>query len=426
MSTRAPARGSRMPDYFFLPDWPIRPGALGWIAAMLLAAVVAGELGERLLRLPRVVGYVAAGVVLGPQVLGLVDASALRSLNVFLDFAIGLVLFDLGRRVDPGWLVRNPWLAATSVAESLLAFVAVLAVLRVLGVSRSAALATAAIAAATSPAVVITVARELGARGQVTERLLLLTALDSVYAFVAVAMLYAWLHLEYRHSISAVLLHPAYLLLGSLVLAAAAAGLLHLARWRLAPGSAAESVVTLATIAAAVAVADALDLPVVLALLALGVITRTFASGRGLAAPALGAVETLAIVALFALTGAMLEATFAPAALAAALAIIVARGLGKSIGVLAFARPSGLGLRKGALVAIGLTPMSALALVMAQRTVSVYPDLATELKGTLLAAVALLEVIGPVAARFALARAGEWKGAAPRGAGRPLAPEAAP
>jgi Kef-type K+ transport system membrane component KefB len=119
----------------------------------------------------------------------------------------------------------------------------------------------------------------------------------------------------------------------------------------------------------------------------------------------------------------MLEATFAPAALAAALAIVVARVLGKSIGVLAFARPSGLGLRKGALVAIGLTPMSALALVMAHRTVSVYPDLATELKGTLLAAVALLEVIGPVAARFALVRAGESKGAPSRDQGRRLAPE---
>jgi Kef-type K+ transport system membrane component KefB len=415
-----------MPDYFFLPDWPLRPGPLGWIAAMLLVAVLAGEAGERFLRLPRVVGYVAAGVALGPQALGLVDATTLRSLGVFLDVAIGLVLFELGRRVDLGWLVRNPWLAATSVAESLLAFAAVLVVLLGIGVSLATALATAAIAAGTSPAVVITVARELGARGQVTERLLLLTALDSVYAFVAMAMLYAWLHLEYRHSLSAVLLHPTYLLLGSLALAAISAGLLHVARVRMTPGGAAESVATLATIAAAVALADALDLPVVLALLALGAIARTLARGRGLPVPALGAVEAVAIVALFTLTGAMLEATFVPAGLAAALAIVFARGIGKSVGVLAFARPSGLGLRKGVLVAIGLTPMSALALVMAHRTVTVYPDLAAELKGTLLAAVALLEVIGPIATRFALVRAGEWKGAAPRTGDRPFAPEVAP
>lgn len=410
-----------MPDYFFLPDWPLRPGPLAWIAAMLLVAVVAGEAGERFLRLPRVVGYVAAGVLLGPQALGFVDAATLRGLSVFLDVAIGVVLFELGRRVDLGWLVRNPWLAATSIAESVLAFAAVLVVLTLLGVSRAAALATAAIAAGTSPAVVITVARELGARGQVTERLLLLTALDSVYAFLAVAMLYAWLHLEYRHSLSAVLLHPAYLVLGSLALAAVAAGLLHFARARLAPGGAAESVATFATIAAAVALADALDLPVVMALLALGAITRSLAHDRGLPAPALGTVEALAIVALFTLTGAMLVVELAPLALVAAVAVTFARGLGKALGVLAFARASGLGLRKGALVAIGLTPMSALALVMAHRTVSVYPELEAELRGTLLAAVALLEVVGPIATRFALVRAGEWRGGAPRLPGRPVA-----
>jgi Kef-type K+ transport system membrane component KefB len=400
-----------MPDYFFLPDWPLRPGALGWMAAMLLVAIVAGELGERVLRLPRVVGYVAAGVVLGPQVLGFVDAGTLRRLGVFLDVAIGLVLFELGRRVDLGWLVRNPWLTATSVAESVLAFVAVFAALYALDVSRPAALATAAIAAGTSPAVVTTVARELGARGQVTDRLLLLTALDSVYAFVALAMLYAWLHFQYRHSLSAVLLHPAYLVLGSLALAAAAGGLLHAVRARLEPGGATEAVATFSTLAGAVALADALDLPVVLALLALGAITRSLARGRGVPTPSLGALDSLAVVVLFTLTGAMLEVVLTPAALTAAVAIVLARAAGKAVGVLAFAGPSGIGLRKAGLVAIGLTPMTALALVMAHRTAAVYPELALELAGTLLAAVALLEVVGPIATRFAISRAGEWRGA---------------
>jgi hypothetical protein len=46
-----------------------------------------------------------------------------------VDLALGLVLFDLGRRMDLQWMKREWTLAATGLAESLLAFGAVFATL---------------------------------------------------------------------------------------------------------------------------------------------------------------------------------------------------------------------------------------------------------------------------------------------------------
>jgi hypothetical protein len=51
--------------------------------------------------------------------------------------------------------------------------------------------------------------------------------------------------------------------------------------------------------------------------------------------------------------------------------------------------------------------MSGLAVVMVQDTALVYPQFGRELAGILLSAVAVLEILGPLATQFALRRAGE-------------------
>src|SRR5437870_3996779 len=55
----------------------------------------------------------------------------------------------------------------------------------------------AAIGIATSPAVVMRITADLGAQGQVTQRALLLTALNSSVAVLALTALVPWLYLEY-------------------------------------------------------------------------------------------------------------------------------------------------------------------------------------------------------------------------------------
>src|SRR6185295_15573401 len=86
------------------------------------------------------------------------------------------------------------------------------------GVGSLHAAVAAAIGVATSPAVVILVAQELKAEGQVTERALNLTAINSVVAFVLVTMLLSWVHHEYRGGWMVAMLHPVYLFGGSLLL----------------------------------------------------------------------------------------------------------------------------------------------------------------------------------------------------------------
>src|SRR4029079_3370187 len=130
----------------------------------------------------------------------------------------GVVLFQLGQRVDLGWMRRNPALLATSRLEGSIELAAMLAVPLLLEEPPPLAALAAAIGIATGPAVALSLIREVRAQGQVTERMLLLTSLNCVYAFVVVNILLAWLHQEYSNEWLSIFGHPLYLIFGSLLL----------------------------------------------------------------------------------------------------------------------------------------------------------------------------------------------------------------
>jgi Kef-type K+ transport system membrane component KefB len=391
----------------FLPIWPPQLGPVPWISLLLLVAVVLGEVVERWIRVPRLLGWVVAGAVMGPAFFGIVDRAVLAQLRPLLEIATGLVLFELGQRVDLGWLQRNPWLLATSITENLFAFIAVFVLLLLLGVPSVIAAGAAGLGMATSPAVVLTLSKEARAQGQVNERLLLLTALNGIFAFVALSALFAWLHVEKRSGWLTVIAHPVYLIAGSTALAGLFALVTLDLLGRLGKRPDAQFVCSFALAVMAVELASFLKLSVPLVMLAFGALTRTFDRHRRFLSLEFGRTGQIFLILLFAIPAAALDFSVIPAGLMTGLAFVAARYVGKSIGVLAFARASGLSLRKGSLVALGLMPMSALAIALMQDVSIEYPDFWAPFLTIVVAATVVLELFGPLLTRFALARAGE-------------------
>src|SRR5262245_56986468 len=182
----------------FLPQYPFFPEPVLLFGLLLLAGIAGGELVKRFLNLPRIVGYILTGLLLGASGLNLLDQPLVDESWIFLEIALGLVLFELGRRLHLDWLANDRWLLATSLLECTLSFVLIYLALTAFDVRPIYATVAAAIGISTSPAVVLLVAQELKAEGQVTERALNLTALNSVAAFVLVTMLLAWIHHDYQ------------------------------------------------------------------------------------------------------------------------------------------------------------------------------------------------------------------------------------
>ncbi|HEX9396743.1 MAG TPA: cation:proton antiporter [Burkholderiales bacterium] len=392
---------------WFLPLWPPDLGELVAFGALLIAGLVGGEVANRWLSLPRITGYVLSGIAFGPEGFGLVRAPLLDETRVIVDLALGLVMFELGARLDAEWFARNRWLFVAALGESLGAFFAIYAGLLWFGFSPLLAGCAAAVGTATSPAVVILVAHELRASGQITERMLLFTAVNCAAAFVALMLLLPLLHLEYRADWRTAILHPAYLLFGAALLGyLASRTMLALARW-VGKREDRQFVLLVATIVLVVGLARAAEVTVVVALLTLGMLARNLDRDHVLVPLQFGYAGQLLFVVLFVITGASLDfGLIGPAALAA-VAFIVLRFLGKAAAILVLGRLSGLRPGGGGLLSLSLLPMSGLAVIMVWDTAVLFPSFGMELATVVMSAAAILELIGPLATQAALRLAGE-------------------
>lgn len=394
-------------EFSFLPAFPPALSQPALFGALLVLGLVAGEALRRYAALPRITGYVLSGVALGPQASGLLTPEMLAGSRLLIDLSIGLIVFELGFRLDYQWLRRNNWLLATAIAESALCFWAIYAALAFFGFRPLLAAAAAAIGTATSPAVVMMVAHELRAEGQVTEGMLLFTAVNTVFAYLVLMLLLPLLYFEQSIAWQEAMLHPFYLLVGSVLVGLVAClALLQLARW-LPKREERQFALLVGMIVLSVGIAHSLNLSVMVTLVTLGMLARNLDHAHVLLAVRFGHGAQLFFVILFVLTGASLEFVTATDAAAVVAAFIVMRFLGKGLALLLFGRLSGIRPGRAGLLAVALLPMSAFAVVMVQDTAVLYPSFGKELAAVVISAVAVLELFGPLATQFALRRAGE-------------------
>lgn len=393
----------------YLPQFPPALTQPILFGALLAAGLLAGEAVRRYASLPRITGYVLAGIVLGPRVSGLLGPDALEVARVLIDLSIGLIVFELGFRFDLAWLKRNRWLFVAALAESVFCFLAIHFALMYLGFQALHAASAAAIGTATSPAVVMLVAHDQRAEGQITERMLLFTAVNSIFAYVALTLLLPFLRLEHTANWALAVLHPLYLLVGSVLTGfIACLAMLGLARW-LGKREDRQFVLLVALVVLTVGVARVLNLSVMAALVVLGMLARNLDRRHVLMPLRAGYGGQLFFVILFVLTGASLQFDALWGAGLAVAVFVVVRFAGKAAAIYVFSRATGLRRSGAGLLSIALLPMSGLAVVMLHDAQSLVPGLGEELVTVVLASIAVLELVGPVATQFALRRAGETR-----------------
>lgn len=140
----------------------------------------------KLVKLPNVTGYLIAGLLIGPSVLGLIDKATVESFNMIVTLALGFIAFSIGGEFKLGTLKKlGKNVTVITFFQAIGAVAVVFVVLLVAGLCGALGedylpmvFTLSAIATATAPAATLLVVRQYKAHGPVTETLLPVVAMD--------------------------------------------------------------------------------------------------------------------------------------------------------------------------------------------------------------------------------------------------------
>ncbi|MFZ2220616.1 MAG: cation:proton antiporter [Rhodoferax sp.] len=396
-----------MPYVDFLPSWPLSSNTLLFFGMLLFFGSIGGFLAHRVSWLPSITGFMLVGFLVGPNVMGLVSYEELANSRIVVDVALGLILYRLGLSLDIKQLVRDKSLLVISVVESALTFAAVYYGLSWVGVTGLPASVIAAVAISSSPAVLIHVAHELGASGPVIDRAESLVAMNNVIAFMVFAALLPGLYAEGKAPLETVIGAPLYSFLGSAALGGVAGVVLHYTARKFKSATQYHLALVIGAVVFTLGASMMLHLSTLFAPLVLGVVVRGIERKDLISGMEFGPAFELFFIALFVYAGANLHVAEMVQYAPAAAIFVVGRSVAKWFGVGATSYLFRLPNRQSATTGLLLLPMAGLAIGLVNTTVTLFPQHGAVVSSIVLAAVAVMETIGPPIAARALRLSGD-------------------
>ena len=380
------------------------------LALMIFAGMAMGRLMKKI-KLPNVTGYLVAGLILGPSVLGILSEDFLGAISVISDCALGFIAFSIGNEFKISFFKRvgvTPIIIA--VLESLFAVAAVAAVLIPVTGNARFSLVLSSIAAATAPAATIMVIKQYRAKGPVTETLLSVVALDDATALImySVATAIAGALSGRAASAGELILPPVKEIFGALA-AGAALGFVFLIPLKFFKKDGNRTALEVGFIFLGLGVSQLFGLSSLLLCMALGAIIANFSPDVGKLMDISDRITPPVFILFFVASGAGLNIKVLPTVGLAGAIYIVLRVIGKIIG-------SALGAARGKAdknirkyLGPALMPQAGVAIGLSLAAGSAFPEYAAQIRAVILCATLIYELVGPGVAKTCLKKAGEIK-----------------
>lgn len=376
--------------------WPI----------VILIAWFAGEYAYHRIKLPRISTYTLVGFILASSQTGFLPETQSTSLLLLANIAFGLILFECGYHINLRWLRTNPWIAVTSMTESNLTFAAIYFILIWCKQPPSTALLLASLSMATSPATIIRVINEQRSSGQVTERVLHLSALNCVFAAFVFKIIVGLVVFQTSGSLWEATYNSLIILAASASLGIMSGFLISALLWFTKRTNHDSTLAFTITLISLVTLTHSLKLSPILAALTFGLSARhrriiLNSSQRGF-----GVFGNLLSILLFVFIAATIEWRQVATGISLGLIIIIVRQLSKIAGISLFAHISGISWRKGIFIGMATTPISAFVILVIAQTRYLGIQCVDQL-APLAAAALILEIFSPILIQLALSWAHE-------------------
>lgn len=383
------------------------------LSVIILVGILGGRVAKRF-ALPSVSGYIVAGLILGPSFIHLVSSQELESLSFITDIALAAIAFTIGsefllsdmKRVGKRALILT-------MAEVLGALIVVfIAMYFIFNQSFEFSLIIASMSAATAPAGIVMVIRELRANGPLVKTILPVVALDDAVGIMlfGVALSLAKITSGVADfTVLQIISAPLIEIFGSLLLGMILGiGLTYLAKK--AKGRDELLKVSLAFILAGIGASNFFNLSPLLTSMMMGATLVNLHQNSKRVFGTLNEFTPPINLLFFTLAGMSLDLKVLSSVSLLGVGYIFARALGKIMGAGIGARLIGDNEIIQKYLGLSLLTQGGISIGLSSIVRSELPQFSDSIVTVILFSVLIFEIIGPVLAKIAITKAGEVDG----------------
>lgn len=377
------------------------------IAGLLFAKMI------KKIRFPAVTAYLLLGILIGPPLLMLVPEGVLGATGLISNIVLGIIAFGIGQNFSRHHLRRiGKSVLWISVLEACGAWVLVTSMFYlILRQPFYLSLIFGAIASATAPAATVMIIREYRAKGNFTDTLLGVVAIDDAWCLIIFALSLSISQAIYTHMVATsflakVFLHSLLSIFGAFALGAISALLLSVF-YRFVRTPTDLLILTMGLVFLNIGIAIWLHLSVLLANMFLGAVLVNLNRYSFKFFDSLKIIDSPLFLLFFVLAGANLEINILSRLSIVGLAYLISRVIGKMLGVSLGAKIANATTSVKKYLGYGLVPQAGVALGCALVAKSDFPQVGNMIFTTIVATTVIYELIGPLCTKYALRKAGD-------------------
>lgn len=378
------------------------------IAIAMLLALFSSKLMKKC-KLPNVTGYLLIGLLAGPYCLNIVPEDIMHTLSFIPTIALGFIALSIGAEFKLSYLKKvgkAPVIIA--ILEGLGAILVVDLALILTGNDVRFSLVLGAIASATAPAATLMVVRQYKAKGPVTSTLLPVVAIDDAVALmgfgISVAIAKALGNPD--ASIAASLIHPIIEIVGALILGGLL-GIVYAFLVQYFTGRGNRMSVTFAMVFVCLGLCEMFAFSSLLACMAMSAIFVNLSNEYETVFALTDRITPPLFMLFFFLSGAELNITILGSVGVIGIIYVIFRVVGKVAGAYVGAKLSKAAPVVQKYLGLTLVPQAGVAIGLATTSMSIVPEFGTQIQTIILCGTVIYEIIGPLATKIALKKAGE-------------------
>ncbi|MBU5427512.1 cation:proton antiporter [Tissierella pigra] len=383
------------------------------LGIIILIGIIGGRLANYF-KLPNVSGYIVAGLIIGPSFINLVNEMDIESFNIINEMALAAIAFSIGNEFllkDMKKVGKDVLLI--TVAEVVGAFVIVFIMMYfILNQAMEFSLMIASMSAATAPAGIVMVIRELKANGPLTKTILPIVALDDalgIMVFGVCLSLSKILSGTEKYSIIKIISNPTIEIFGSIILGFVI-GIVMTYVVKKAKHSEELLIMTIGFILLSSGAANYFNLSPLLTCMMVGATLVNLKQNSFRVFNSINEFTPPINLLFFTVAGASLNIKVLSSVGILGIGYIIARASGKYIGATLGAKAVGSEEKIVKYLGMSLLTQGGISIGLSMIVKKELPELSDSIITVILFSVLIYEIIGPILAKIAITKAGEVNG----------------